>query len=99
MDKIKLGLYTEISKKDKNMERFTITKTHRWGNADTRISHIYSASRRDIKKDDVIRIANQMIEQEKVYTNDVIEYEVLLAYDNGNTEFIHRVEKAGGKSK
>ena len=46
------------------MERFTITKTHRWGNADTRISHVYSAARRDVKKDDVIRIANQMIESD-----------------------------------
>ena len=47
------------------MERFTITKTHRWGNTDTTISHIYSASRRDVKKDDVIRMANQMIENER----------------------------------
>ena len=80
------------------MERFTITKTHRWGNTDTTISHIYSASRRDVKKDDVIRMANQMIENEKLYTNEEVEYEVLLAYDNGNTEFIHRVEKVGQRS-
>ena len=80
------------------MERFTITKTHRWGNADTRISHVHSAARRDVKKDDVIRIANQMIENERVHTNEEIEYEVLLAYDNGNTEFIHRVEKGGKRS-
>ena len=80
------------------MERFTITKTHRWGNTDTTISHIYSASRRDVKKDDVIRMANQMIENERLYTNEEVEYEVLLAYDNGNTEFIHRVEKSGKRS-
>ena len=80
------------------MERFTITKTHRWGNTDTTISHIYSASRRDVKKDDVIRMANQMIENERLYTNEEVEYEVLLAYDNGNTEFIHRVEKGGKRS-
>mgnify|MGYP001173612930 FL=1 len=80
------------------MERFTITKTHRWGNTDTTISHIYSASRRDVKKDDVIRMANQMIENERLYTNEEVEYEVLLAYDNGNTEFIHRVEKVGQRS-
>ena len=77
---------------------FTITKTHRWGNTDTTISHIYSASRRDVKKDDVIRMANQMIENERLYTNEEVEYEVLLAYDNGNTEFIHRVEKVGQRS-
>ena len=80
------------------MERLTITKTHRWGNTDTTISHIYSASRRDVKKDDVIRMANQMIENERLYTNEEVEYEVLLAYDNGNTEFIHRVEKVGQRS-
>ena len=80
------------------MDRFTITKTHRWGNADTRISHVYSAARRDVKKDDVIRMANQMIENERLYTNEEVEYEVLLAYDNGNTEFIHRVEKVGQRS-
>tara|TARA_R100000234_G_scaffold75111_1_gene46463 strand:- start:2060 stop:2305 length:246 start_codon:yes stop_codon:yes gene_type:complete len=80
------------------MERFTITKTHRWGNVDTTISHVYSASRRDVKKDDVIRMANQMIENERLYTNEEVEYEVLLAYDNGNTEFIHRVEKVGQRS-
>ena len=80
------------------MERFTITKTHRWGNTDTTIAHIYAASRRDVKKDDVIRMANQMIENERLYTNEEVEYEVLLAYDNGNTEFIHRVEKVGQRS-
>jgi hypothetical protein len=31
-------------------------------------------------------------------TNEVVEYEVLLAYDNGKTEFIHRVEKSGKRS-
>ena len=80
------------------MERFTITKTARWGNADTQISHVYSAHRRDTKKDDVIRIANEMIAKEEVYTNEVVEYEVLMTSDNGHTEFIHRVEKSGKRS-
>ena len=39
-----------------------------------------------------------MIENERLHTNEEIEYEVLLAYDNGNTEFIHRVEKGGKRS-
>jgi len=80
------------------MERFTITKTRRWGNTDTQISHIYSANRNKAKKDDVIRLANEMISDERLYTNEEVEYEVLLAYDNGKTEFIHRVEKKGAKS-
>ena len=47
------------------MERFTITKTRRYGNVDTQISHIYSVNRNKAKKDDVIRIANDMISIEK----------------------------------
>ena len=80
------------------MERFTITKTRRWGNVDTQISHIYSANRNKIKKDDVIRMANEMISNENLIINEEVEYEVLLAHDNGNTEFIHRVEKSGKRS-
>ena len=80
------------------MERFTITKTKRWGNVDTQISHIYSAHRRDTRKDDVIRIANEMMAREQVYTNEVVEYEVLMTSDNGHTEFIHRLEKSGKRS-
>ena len=80
------------------MERFTITKTKRWGNVDTQISHIYSAHRRDTRKDDVIRIANEMMSREEVYTNEVVEYEVLMTSENGNTEFIHRLEKSGKRS-
>ena len=80
------------------MERFTITKTRRYGHQDTQISHIYSATREKTKRDDVIRIANEMLSSEAVMTNEEIEYEVLLAYDNGETEFIHRVEKEGKKS-
>ena len=82
----------------KIMEWFTNTKTQRWGNMDTQISHIYSANRRDTKKDDVIRIANEMMSNEDVYTNEVVEYEVLMTSDNGHTEFIHRVEKSGKRS-
>ena len=80
------------------MERFTITKTKRWGNADTQISNIFSTNRSEMKRDDVIRIANDLMSKENVYTNETVEYEVLLSYDNGNTEFIHRVEKDGKKS-
>jgi len=80
------------------MERFTITKTRRYGNVDTQISHIYSVNRNKAKKDDVIRIANDFISNEKLMINEEVEYEVLLAYDNGNTEFIHRVEKSGKRS-
>ena len=39
-----------------------------------------------------------MISNESVMTNEEVEYEVLLAYDNGETEFIHRVEKSGKRS-
>ena len=72
------------------MDRFTITRTHRWGNADINIRNVYSTSRSKSKRDDVIRMANEMIERERLHTNEEVEYEVLLAYDNGNTEFIHR---------
>lgn len=80
------------------MDRFTITKTRRWGNVQTEINNVYSVSRGKTKRDDVIRMANDLISGEDVMTNEEIEYEVLLSYDNGNTEFIHRVEKSGKKS-
>ena len=80
------------------MERFTITKPRRWGHQDTQISHVYSVNRKKSKMDDVIRIANEMLSSESVMTNEEVEYEVLLAYDNGETEFIHRVEKSGKRS-
>ena len=68
------------------MDRFTITRTHRWGNSDINIRNVYSTSRSKSKRDDVIRMANEMIERERLHTNEEVEYEVLLAYDNGNTE-------------
>jgi|TARA_R110000823_G_scaffold308838_1_gene432630 hypothetical protein len=80
------------------MDRFTITKTKRWGNASTEVHNVYSISRNKAKRDDVIRMANDLITKETVYTNEQIEYEVILSYDNGNSEFIHRVEKDGKKS-
>ena len=43
------------------MERFTITRTQRWGNTDSHINSVYSAFRSKVKKDDVIRMANEMI--------------------------------------
>ena len=80
------------------MERFTVTRTRRYGNEATQISHIYSVNRNKTKRDDVVRIANDMLSNERLMTNEVVEYEVLLAYDNGKTEFIHRVEKSGKRS-
>ena len=80
------------------MERFTITKTKRFGNADTQITNVFTTNRSQMKRDKVISIANDMMTKEEVYTNETVEYEVLLSYDNGNTEFIHRVEKDGKKS-
>tara|TARA_R110002110_G_scaffold415166_1_gene648230 strand:- start:249 stop:497 length:249 start_codon:yes stop_codon:yes gene_type:complete len=79
-------------------DRFTITKTKRWGHSDTEVHNVYSANRREIKRDDIIRMANDLMTQEDVYTNEVVEYEVILSHDNGMSEFIHRVEKAGKKS-
>ena len=80
------------------MERFTITKTKRWGNADTQITNVFTTNRSEMKRDKVISLANEMMSQEEVYTNETVEYEVILSYDNGNSEFIHRVEKDGKKS-
>ena len=80
------------------MDRFTVTKTKRWGNADTQISNVYSIGRNKARRDDVIKIANDLITKEELYTNQSVEFEVLLSYDKGNTEFIHRVEKEGKKS-
>ena len=80
------------------MERFTITRTRRYGNTGADIKSVYSAFRSKVRKDDVIRMANEMIAREDLITNEEVEYEVLLAHDNGNTEFIHRVEKSGKRS-
>ena len=68
------------------------------GHQDTQITHVYSVNRKKSKRDDVIRIANEMLSSESVMTNEEVEYEVLLSYDNGETEFIHRVEKSGKRS-
>ena len=80
------------------MERFTITKTKRFGNADTQITNVFTTNRSEMKRDKVISLANEMMSQEEVYTNETVEYEVILSYDNGNSEFIHRVEKDGKRS-
>ena len=80
------------------MDRFTITRTHRWGNADINIRNVYSTSRSKSKRDDVIRMANEMIERERLHTNEEVEYEGVCAYDNGNRECIQRVEKSGAMS-
>ena len=80
------------------MERFTITKTKRFGNADTQITNVFTTHRSEMKRDKVISIANEMMSNEEVYTNETVEYEVILSYDNGQSEFIHRVEKDGKRS-
>ena len=80
------------------MERFTITKTKRFGNADTQITNVFTTNRSQMKRDKVISLANEMMSQEEVYTNETVEYEGILSYDNGNSEFIHRVEKDGKRS-
>ena len=80
------------------MERFTITRTRRYGNSDTQISNVFSGLRSKTKKDDVIKMANDMLTREQLITNEEVEYEVILAYDNGVSEFIHRVEKSGKQS-
>ena len=41
---------------------------------------------------------NNQMESLRFASNEEVEYEVLLAHDNGNTEFIHRVEKSGKRS-
>ena len=48
--------------------------------------------------DKVIRMANEMIAREQPITNEEIEYEVIIARENGTQEFIHRVEKLGTRS-
>ena len=80
------------------MERFTITRTRRYGNSEIQISNVFSGMRNKTKKDDVIKMANDMISREQLITNEEIEYEVILAYDNGVSEFIHRAEKSGKRS-
>ena len=78
------------------MDRFTITRTHRWGNADINIRNVYSTSRSKSKRDDVIRMANEMIERERLHTNEEVEYEVLLAYDKV-IQSLYTVLKRSGK--
>tara|TARA_B100000749_G_scaffold269791_1_gene248946 strand:+ start:30 stop:275 length:246 start_codon:yes stop_codon:yes gene_type:complete len=80
------------------MERFTITRTRRYGNSDTQISNVFTGMRNNTKKDDVIKMANDMVSREKLITNEEVEYEVILAYDTGVSKFIHRVEKKGKRS-
>ena len=80
------------------MERFTITRTRRYGNSDIQISNVFSGLRSKTKRDDVIKMANDMLTREQLITNEEVEYEVILAYDNGVSEFIHRVEKKGKQS-
>tara|TARA_R110000851_G_scaffold327964_1_gene498086 strand:+ start:525 stop:773 length:249 start_codon:yes stop_codon:yes gene_type:complete len=79
-------------------ERFTIVKTRRWGNASIDIATIASLERRTHSTDDAIRFANECMSNEKVFTNEEIEYEVILSRENGEQDFIHRVDKSGPRS-
>ena len=80
------------------MERLTITRTRRWGNSDIQINNVYSVPRTKTKIDKVISMANDMIAKEQPITNEEIEYEVIIARENGTQEFIHSVEKLGTRS-
>ena len=80
------------------MERLTITRTRRWGNSEIEIHNVYSTPRSKTKIDKVISMANDMIAKEQPITNEEIEYEVIIARENGTQEFIHRVEKLGTRS-
>ena len=80
------------------MERLTITRTRRWGNSEIQINNVYSEARNKAKIDKVISMANEMIAREQPITNEEIEYEVIIARENGTQEFIHRVEKLGTRS-
>ena len=80
------------------MKRLTITRTRRWGNSEIEINNVYSVHRTKTKIDKVISMANEMIAREQPITNEEIEYEVIIARENGTQEFIHRVEKLGTRS-
>ena len=80
------------------MERLTITRTRRWGNSEIEIHNVYSTPRSKTKIDKVISMANDMIAKEQPIINEEIEYEVIIARENGTQEFIHRVEKLGTRS-
>ena len=80
------------------MERLTIARTRRWGNSEIEIHNVYSTLRSKTKIDKVISMANDMIAKEQPIINEEIEYEVIIARENGTQEFIHRVEKLGTRS-
>ena len=81
-----------------DMERLTITRTRRYGNSEIQINNVYSVPRTKTKIDKVISMANDMITKAQPITNEEIEYEVIIARENGTQEFIHRVEKLGTRS-
>ena len=80
------------------MERLTITGTRRWGNSEIEINNVYSVHRTKTKIDKVISMAKDMIAKDQPIVNEEIEYEVIIARENGTQEFIHRVEKLGTRS-
>ena len=80
------------------MERLTITRTRRWGNSEIQINNVYSVQRTKTRIDKVISMANDMIAKEQPIINEEIEYEVIIARENGTQEIIHRVEKLGTSS-
>lgn len=76
----------------------TITRKSDYGNMGASILPIQSFVGREKKKDDVIRMANEMISKERPVTNEVITYEVNITYENGETQCIHSVEAEGKRS-
>jgi hypothetical protein len=81
------------------IEKFTITKTRRWGNAHTEVGVVAVLMRNaGHNSDSAIRVANEMISKETPYTNEEYEMEVMHTTENGDVNTIHTVEKKGALS-
>lgn len=76
-------------------ERYTIMRTSRWGTTGTNLQTMAVLERSKYKNDDAIRACNEMISNDKVGTNEELEYEVILSRENGVQEIIHKVDKKG----
>ena len=55
------------------IEKFTVMRTRRWGNAHTEVSTAAVLMRNKASLADAIILANEMIERERPGTNDEIE--------------------------
>lgn len=80
------------------IEKFTVMRTRRWGNAHTEVSTAAVLMRNKASLADAIILANEMIERERPGTNDEIEYEVLHAQENGEIILAHHAIKNGPRS-